>query len=170
MIVKVYGGSGGKDRAVCTAVCTTTEEAREEWINVLNHACDPATMRQQSEEEKALAPVLSTTLLHNQKNVGMFNSLGSVVERKVIVHPASKKLTIFTDAAGTKGAVVLDLSAQGVQFNFRCDERSPRKDFGNLKVEIEAPVVGKPGITQTHIFRTRSYAEYNAWAAALAAL
>jgi hypothetical protein len=165
----IYGP--GAKHVGCTAISLSSEEELHRWLNVLNAACDPQTMVQQSEAEKAAAPVLSTTLLHNMKGAGLFNSLGSVLERKVIVHPASKTLTVYSNAAGSKAAAVLKLSAVGVQFHFRCDEKSPQKNFGHLKIEITAPVMGgKEDATQTHIFRARTYVEYTSWAASLASL
>jgi hypothetical protein len=161
----------GPGRVAVTALVAESPEDLERWIGVLDAACDAQTMRQQTEEEKAGAPVLSTTLLHQMKNAGFFNSLGSVLERKVIVHPASKTLTVYTDAGGSKAAAVLRLSAAGVKFDFRCDEKSPQRNFGNLKVEIEAPIVGgKEGQRQVHVFRTHTHTEFTSWAAALAAL
>lgn len=128
----------GPGRAPATTLVAESAEACATWIAAIAAACDPSTMKQASEEEKAAAPVLSTALLHSQRGAGIFNALGSTLERKVIVHPASKTLTLYTDARGVKPAVVLRLAAEhGVRFDFRCDEKGPaNKAFGCLKVRV----------------------------------
>ena len=124
-----------------------------------------------TEDEKAHAPILSTALLHNQIGAGFFSPLNSVAERKVIVVPAKKQLSIHTDVSGVKVATVLELHAEGVRFVFACDLKSPQAAFGNLHIEITAPVVGsKDRALQVHCFRSRSSVELCAWASALAAL
>ena len=123
-----------------------------------------------SEEGKANEPILSTSLLHNQLGAS-FSSLGSVVERKVVVVPAKKQLSIYSDVMGTKLAAVLELSDERVRIVFHCDDRSPQPAFSNLRVEITAPqVASRDRALQVHNLRARNSAEFVTWAAALAAL
>jgi len=168
--ISVFGRGPGRT-ATCTALVCASAEDKAGWLLSLAQARDSNTMHMPSEEEKANAPILSTSLLHNQLGASFFSSLGSVVERKVIVVPAKKQLSIYSDVKGTKLAAVLELSADCVRFVFHCDDRSPQPAFSNLRVEITAPqVASRDRALQVHNLRARNSAEFGTWAAALAAL
>ena len=166
----VFGKGPGRTASCSAVVCASAEE-RAAWLGCLGRARDDRTMHMPSEEQKAAAPILSMSLLHNQVGAGFFSALGSVAERKVIVVPAKKQLSVYGDAKGTSVRAVLELNDERVRFVFACDDRSPLPAFGNLRIELTAPAVGAASrALAVHVLRARNSAELLAWAGALAAL
>jgi len=175
----VYGPPKGKnDQAwASTAVITSSVAERDVWLACLAAACDPTTVVQLQDESKAAAatsnPLVVPTMLHQQLKAGFFSSLGSALERKIVLDTAETTLTIYNNSVGSKVVVILKLTAPGVRIDFACDDKPVAAGWSRLRLEITAPQAkdsrANPQL-QSHVLRPRSYQEYTAWASALASL
>ena len=161
-----------------TAFIVSSDAERDAWMGALAAACDPSIAPRvtDAEREAAIADGAdkpSETLLHMLKAAGMFNALGSALERKVELNAEEKTITVYANAKGGKEAAKLNLAAPDVRIEFGCDV-APNNAWSRLRLEITVAKDlggsgGKPA-TQTHVFRPRNHFGFIAWANALAAL
>ena len=166
----VFGKGPGRIASSSCLVADTPEQLKE-WLTCLAQARDSGTMVALTEEERSAAPILSSTLLHCQPDAGFFSALSAPGERKVIIVPQRKQMSVYTDAKGQKVAAVLELSVEGVVFTFGCSSNTPKPGYGNLYISITAPILGsRDGVFHNHIFHARSSEDISNWASALAAL
>ena len=166
----VFGRGPGRTASSSCLVAESPEELKE-WLTCLAQARDSATMVALTDEERSAAPILSSTLLHCQPDAGFFSSLSALGERKVIIVPQRKQMSVYTDAKGQKVAAVLELSVEGVVFTFGCSPNTPKAGYGNLFISITAPILGsRDGVFHNHIFHAHTSEDISNWASALAAL